>query len=205
MPLKEIIVTILSALLAALLPRLILRVEKRAESRGSLPWLGWTLAGLAAGALGGLASDLLGLLAFGLGGFGNWAVYGAVLGLLQWLVLEGYRPVSPWWPLITTLGWTLAAVGDVLGGLAFAFIVAGITAGLFQFFFLRKYANAGAWIFGNVFAWPVSGVFGYLVGTLVTPVLGFDWAWVVSWGEVGMVGAIILIIPLSRLIPRSQK
>jgi hypothetical protein len=199
MPLEEIVTTIASALVAAILPRIIKQAEKGIKSMDSVPWLSWTLAGLVGGALGGIASGLLGLLALGLGSFGNWAVYGAALGLLQWFVLGDYRPVSAWWPLVTTTGWMFAAVGEALGGLVFAFILAGVMVGLFQFFFLRKYTNAGVWIIGNVLAWPVAGATGYLVGTFITPTVGLEWAWVVSWAEVGMLGAIILIMPLSRL------
>jgi hypothetical protein len=199
MPFEEIVATIGIALVSAIVPRIIKQAEKGIASLDSVPWLNWILAGLVGGALGGIASGLLGLIPLGLGGFGNWAVYGAALGLLQWFVLGDYRPVSPWWPLVTTAAWTLAAVGEILGGLVFAFILAGIMVGVFQFFLLKEYPNAGVWIIGNLLAWPIAGATGYLVGTLITPAIGFEWAWVVSWAEVGLFGAIILIMPLSRL------
>jgi hypothetical protein len=100
------------------------------------------------------------------------------------------------------LGWTIAMYGQIWAGLTGAFIVAGIAVGLLQFFSMTKYTGAGWWFLGNLIAWPIAGTVGFFVGAVVTPMIGFELAWIVGWGVVGLVGAIILIVPLSRLKPK---
>jgi hypothetical protein len=202
MTFEEILAAVGSAVIAFIVPRILKQAEKEISLGGSVPWFGWSLAGLIGGAIGGFASGLLAVFGLGLEGFGNWAVFGAALGLAQWFALGNYRPVSAWFPFASTLGWMIAMFGQISGGLTGAFIVAGIAVGLLQFFSMNKYAGAGWWFLGNLIAWPIAGTVGFFVGAVVTPMIGFELAWIVGWGVVGLVGVIILIVPLSRLKPK---
>jgi hypothetical protein len=199
---EEILAAVGSAVIAFIVPRILKQAEKEILADDAVPWFGWVMAGLIGGAVGGIASGLLGMFALGLEGFGNWAAFGAALGLAQWFALGNYRPMGAWFPVASTLGWMIARIGEISGGLTGAFIVAGIAVGLLQFFSMTKYAGSGWWFFGNLIGWPIAGAVGFFVGAVITPMIGFELAWIVGWGVVGLVGAIILIAPLSRLKPK---
>jgi hypothetical protein len=151
------------------------------------------VAGFVGGALGGIASALLGPIGWSAAGIGNWAVFGVAIGLFQWLALRGYRSVGTWFVVASTLGWMLFLLGGAWG-----WVVAGVAVGLMQYFSLTPWKGAGWWIVANPIAWLVAGWAGIAVGT---PLLGSNpaLAWVAGWGVVGLVGAIILLLPLSRL------
>ncbi len=191
---EDILKAVVSAAIAYIVPRALAKAGKEISPDASLPWVSWSAAGLIGGAVGGFASGLLTMFAMGFEGFGNWAVYGAALGLAQWFVLHNYREVGPWWPVASTLGWMTFNFGGPWGG----WFVAGLAIGLLQFISLGKYKGAGWWILANLIAWPIAGGIGFLVGQAVMPV-GFEIAWVIGWGVVGLVGNILLIAPLGRL------
>lgn len=158
-----------------------------------LPWLKWCMAGFVGGALGGFVSALLGVTGLSAAGLGNWSAFGACLGIFQWFALRGYRDVGSWFVLASAIGWMLFMVGG-----AFGWIVAGVAVGLMQYLVLATWKGAYWWILGNLIAWPIAGWVGILVGTpllAVNPAL----AWVAVWGVVGLVGAIILLAPLTQL------
>lgn len=202
MTFEEILAAVGSAVIAFIVPRILKQAEKEILADDAVPWLGWSLAGLIGGAVGGIGSGVLAWFGWGLEGFGNWAIFGAALGLAQWFALGNYRPVGAWFPLASMLGWMIAMFGQLEGDLTGAFIVAGIVVGLLQFFSMTKYAGSGWWFLGNLIAWPVAGTVGFFVGAVVTPMIGFELAWIAGWSVVGLVGAIILIAPLSRLKPK---
>ena len=190
----DILKAVVSAVIAYTVPKILAKAGKTIDPDAQVPWLSWSIAGLIGGAAGGIASGLFGMFDLGLEGFGNWAGYGAALGLAQWFVLHNYREVGAWWPVASTLGWMAFNFGGPWGG----WVVAGLLIGLLQYISLQKYKGAGGWIFANLIAWPIAGGIGYLVGLAVLP-FSFELAWVIGWGIVGLAGNILLIAPLGRL------
>jgi hypothetical protein len=188
---KVIVITAVSAVIAFVIPTVLKRFWLEPERVDLLPWFKWCAAGFGGGVLGGIASGVMGSLG---GGIGNWAAFGVSIGLLQWFALRGYRPVGVWFIIASMFGWILYLVGGAGAG----WIVAGVSVGLMQYLSLTRRPGAPWWIVGNALAWPVAGGVGYAVGLLFlssSPVL----AWVAGWGVVGLVGAILLLWPLSRL------
>lgn len=190
---EEIIKALIGAVIAYSVPKAFDSMIARLETTTVLPWLKWCVAGFMGGALGGFVSALLGVTGLSAAGLGNWSAFGACLGIFQWFALRGYRDVGSWFVLASAIGWMLFMVGGTFG-----WVVAGLAVGLMQYLSLTKWKNAHWWIIGNLLAWPIAGWVGVMVGTpllAVNPAL----AWVTGWGVVGLVGAIILLVPLTQL------
>ena len=118
------------------------------------------------------------------GGVGGQAIEGAVIGLVVGLAQQIALPPSlnrrVGWSLASALGWAVGwswgwSVGwRLLGGLNFAGIglIAGLVAGLGQWFILRtQVRSAGWWLLVSPLAWAISlgaglawpGQFGWAV------------------------------------------
>ena len=194
---NEIVTAIVSTAIAVIVPSALTQFWPEAEPTESVPWFSWSVAGFVGGALGGAASGAMGLA---WGGIGNWAAFGAAIGLMQWVALRGYRPVGIWFVVASTLGWTMFVLGgrpQDPGG----WIVAGAAVGILQSLSLARWRGAFWWIPANVIAWPIAGTLGIIAGTPLlkdAPVL----AWILGWGVVGLVGAVILLAPLTQLKTR---
>lgn len=190
---EDIIKAIVSAAIGFLVPAALKQFWPEPEPEDSLPWFKWCVAGFIGGALGGLVSGILSLMGAGGGGLGNWAAFGVAVGLLQWFALRGYRSVGTWFILASMLGWTLFILGGLWG-----WVVSGVAVGLLQYLSLTNWKRAGLWIVFNAFAWPIAGWVGITVGG---PFLAANPAlvWIVGWGIVGLVGAMILLVPLALL------
>lgn len=191
MSIEEILKAVISAAIAFIVPK-ILQVREP-EPVDTLPWFKWCVAGLVGGVLGAVASALLGFMGLAGRGLGTWAILGLVLGLFQWLALRGYRTVGTWFVLASTLGWMFFLLHPVWG-----WVSAGLAVGLLQYLSLSKWKGAAWWIVANLIAWPIAGGIGMAILTSLSasdPGL----AWVVSAGITGLVGALLLLMPLSRL------
>ena len=188
---EDIIIAVVSAVIAFVVPAALKQFWPEPQQVDSLPWLKWCVAGFVGGALGGIASGAMGSVG---GGIGNWAAFGVSIGLMQWFALRGYRTVGIWFIFASMLGWILYLVGGPQVG----WIVAGVSVGLMQYLGLAQWKGAPWWIVGNALAWPVAGAVGYGAGLSL---LGANvmLAWIVGWGIVGLVGAALLLWPLSRL------
>jgi hypothetical protein len=189
----EIIKTIIAAVISFVVPAALKQFWPKPKRDVSLPSFKWCVAGFAGGALGGLASGILGIMGAGARGFGNWAAFGTAVGLLQWLALRGYRPVGTWFIFASMVGWTLFILGGVWG-----WAVSGLAIGILQYLGLTNWKGAAWWIVANPIAWSIAGLIGVV---LEKPLLGANpvLGWIVGWGIVGLVGAVVLLLPLSRL------
>jgi len=192
----EIIKAVIGAVVGVVVPAALKQFLPEPKEETSLPWFKWCVAGFVGGALGGLASGILGITGTGAGGFGNWAVFGAAIGLLQWFALRGYRAVGTWFVLASVIGWTLFIFGGAWG-----WVVSGLAVGLLQYLSLTNWKGAGWWILGNPIAWPIAGWIGLMVGMPLMPSNPVV-AWLIGWGVAGLVGAVILLVPLSRLMEK---
>lgn len=188
----DMIQAIVSAVIAYVVPVILKQFLPPAKVQDSLPVLPWCVAGFVGGALGGIASGMVALAGVGgVGGIGNWAAFGTCIGLFQWFALRGYRPVGGWFVLASALGWLIFPVGG-----AFGWMVSGAAVGLLQYLGLTNYKGSGWWIIGNVIAWPLAGVAGLAVMSAFSdPFL----PWIMGGGAAALVGAVVLLFPLSRL------
>jgi len=182
----EYLKMIVSGVIAYYLPK-ILKITDVTETK--TPWFPWLLSSFVGGAIGGIASAWLGNA-----GFGNWAIYGACLGIAQQTAIKKYIPATGWWAVASTVGWALYPLGQF-----WAPVLVGISLGILQSLSLRKVSGKGWWVGGNLVIWPLVTMIGMaIVGPIFGtfgPVLG----WIVGWGLVGLLGAILLIYPLSQL------
>jgi hypothetical protein len=125
-------------------------------------------------------------------------VFGAVLGLFQWLPLRGHLNKSILWVILSSLGWGIGfpigalfaqrfGLTEATFGLAVG-IVAGFCVGLFQWIYLRRQlSGAGWWILANAFVWGWSLVFyrpgvsaiGAFYGALSGIVTGITMMWLI--------------------------
>jgi hypothetical protein len=143
-------------------------------------WLGWVLVntvGLAgsfivAGAVGVVVDyaegSVMGIILSG-------AVFGALLGVVQWLVLRRRVSRSGWWVLASTVGGAvggaMALVMDEAQIFAIVLAVGGASVGIAQWLVLRRQVAQAGW-------WVLSGtVVGGIVGGAVDLVLGGTRGW----------------------------
>lgn len=125
-------------------------------------WLKWILASTMGWAVGwALAGEI---------------TIGAVIGIMQWVVLRPLVPQAGWWALASAVGW---AVGQMLvvtmfptkvGVIAGAFL--GAILGLGQWIVLRRWFHqAGWWIIMSTLGWAL-GLAGMLGPSMVGAVVG---------------------------------
>lgn len=166
----------------------------------SFPWSRWCFALLIGGAGGGLINGALQGAVFG--EMGNWAAFGTIICIMQWLVLSRYIPIGLYWALAGTIGWSSLALFQYLAlPTPLDWFLTGILVGVLQWLLIKnKVSNGHWWILVNGIAWSLGGFIG-IVGGLVflgitgNPVL----TWVIGWAVVGLLGGIILGIPLQNM------
>ncbi|OQY29022.1 MAG: hypothetical protein B6243_11585 [Anaerolineaceae bacterium 4572_5.2] len=193
----EITKAIVSAVIAYVIPRALGGVGKTFTPAGSakrdLPWVQWIIASFIGGALGGAFSG-----AIGNQGFGNWAVYGAAIGIMQWFALRAYLPVGGWWALASAIGWAFVPFGGPFGG-----VLAGLIIGILQTIGLKA-EGKGWWIGGNALAWGLTSVIGLYLVEPIGSAFGFILGWIIGWGVIALIGSILLLLPLARLTPKTD-
>ncbi len=120
----------------------------------SFPWLRWLSLCAIGGAIGAVLSASMGM-AFG--GFGNWAAYGAAVGVLQAVALEPYLNVGGWWAAAAALGWAIVPVAPIFIGV----LLSGLLVGTLQAPLLSR--NRFLWIALNGLIWPFAVGLGFFV------------------------------------------
>ncbi len=170
-----------------------------------IQWILWVLA-----SLGGVAVSVLALPAFGFllrplalliePLYLFYAVFGAIIGIMQWLVLR--RHVSPWWIAATAGGFAASPFLKVTGGSEFA--VAGTLAGLLQGAVLFPDSRVAiAWIIANVGGWILSlrstASLGYLeIPNVAGSVLVHTRTFLIP---IGVTGFVVALLPLRSAPP----
>ena len=107
---------------------------------GVLQWLvlrrqvarsgGWALTGIVAVAMVGLVVFGVGMINADLGWVLGVALFGTMVGVLQWLVLRRQVPRAGWWVLASTVGWVAGMpLGGFLGWGALGAVYGAITGG----------------------------------------------------------------------------
>lgn len=202
----EIVKLLIGAFLSYLLPKLldpILKPKASGASDRGFPWLWWVLAHAIGGGVGGTFSAALGAQGLNTpGGLGNWAAFGACLGIAQWLVLQRQERITPFWAVASTLGWAVFAYFQAVkapGPLGWIF--AGLAVGLLQWPILAKRRRrAFWWVPANAAAWFVGGSIGYAAGLgMLQSGMSLASSWVLGWSLVGLIGSFITGFALARM------
>src|SRR3990172_6203045 len=119
-------------------------------------WLQWMLASILGFAVGAAMANAVTDLIFT-------ALFGAVGGFMQWLVLRRQIAGAGWWVLASTLGFAIAPIAAIAGVMAIAQVMSldgnpmaapillgvlfGVLSAIFPWLILRRqFAQAGWWI-----------------------------------------------------------
>lgn len=213
MDLEYVITTIVGVVIAYVVPRVLKEAEKEIAPSGvQVKWFQWCLGNAIGTALGATIGVLvtIGIGPLSFGGMVNWAVFGASVGILQWFAVRRYLGVGSGWAVASAAGWAMFALYDALSGKSVfspeSWIVAGLSVGILQWLSLRLSGtrSSGWWVIANPVAWLVGALIGALyVYPLAVPA-GPIVSWIACWGMVGVVGGIILTIPLVRMPMKRQ-
>jgi hypothetical protein len=179
-------------------------------------WFLWVFACTAGTVVGGLTSvalevyvlkDMLEVAAAAI----SWAVFGAIVGMMQWLLLRLRTDRAGWWVLISALGlalcspirpfvllsanpldWvdffiTFGLVGSVTVG-----AIIGTVIGATQWLVLRKWLHrAGWWVLASVVGLAVCAAVFDIVGLSVFVTVGYFFGTITS---VALVGGLVGVI-----------
>ncbi len=145
-------------------------------------WLQWVLAsmlGFAAGAaMGNAVTD-----------WAFTALFGAVGGFMQWLVLRRQIAAAGWWVLASTLGFAIAPIAAIAGVMAMSQVMSldgnpmaapillgvlfGVLSAIMPWLVLRRQlARAGWWVPAHLLGSLVGGAMG-IVAFHVMALIGF--------------------------------
>lgn len=199
---NAIISTIVSYILKKILDHAF-ESEQRTTAENYFPWVWWVLGLTIGGGMGGTFSAALGLQRLNTpGGLGNWAAFGACLGIAQWLVLQQKDRLTILWPVASTIGWSVFAYFQAIQAPApLGWIFAGLAVGLLQWPILRKRRRkAYWWVPVNAVAWFFGGSMGFAAGFgMKAAGLSDATVWVLGWSLVGLFGSLITGLALSRM------
>ena len=199
---KEFLMMIASAVVAYTIPKLLESIEgaltPARTDKLPLPWFQWLLACLIGGVLGGGISAVMGPQ--GQANFGNWAAFGACLGIMQWFALRSYLPVGGWWALASALGWGTYVIA---GNNPIGWSIAGLMVGILQILGL-KVTGKGWWIGGNLIAWTLVALIGLALWGPINNTFGPALGWLTAWGLAALIAGVVLLLPLSRLTPTAK-
>ncbi len=197
---------------AKLLEPVLDRIDRRPAADGdepapAFPWRRWCIAHAVAGAIAGAVGGWLGLAGLhSSGGVGIWLVFGAAVGLAQWIVLRRDEEIGPFWAAASVLGWSVWSLFQAVETPGyFGLSAVGLIVGTLQWAVLRRTREKTRfWAPANIVAWPIAGALG-LTGSMVSMVAGvpFTVAWIGGWAAVGLLGSLILGWALGRM-PRRE-
>lgn len=169
----------------------------------------WIVATTIGGGVGGTMGALVNMLfPTGTGGALGYAVIGAIVGTLQWMLLQRWIRGSGWWILASVIGWGIGAPVAVREfGPQMAAFFYGALLGLLQFPILgKRVKGSGAWIVASTIGWGIGGVFGMSVAGAVAGgiggIPGEAAGWIAGWTIGSLICAVITGIVLTRMLQR---
>jgi hypothetical protein len=153
-------------------------------------WGGWALAFLSFPVAGLAGIAIAGPVTTPLDGVLAGVASGAVVGLVQWLVLRHRLSLSPWWIAATAAGMGAGlALGTTLLGtqtdgvtLPLRGLMTGAGIGIAQFFVLRSRTDRAA-------IWAPVVALGWALGWIITRAAGIDLGF--DWSMFGVSGALM--------------
>ena len=178
-------------------------------------WLQWVLAsmlGFAAGAaMGNAVTD-----------WAFTALFGAVGGFMQWLVLRRQIAAAGWWVLASTLGFAIAPIAAIAGVMAMSQVMSldgnpmaapillgvlfGVLSAIMPWLVLRRQvARAGWWVPAHLLGSLVGGAMG-IVAFHVMALIGFyQFPWAAAGAMfgagLGAITGITLVWLLRQSVP----
>ena len=163
-----------------------MRIERTRAEWGF--WLQWVLASILGFAMGAAIGNAVTDLIFT-------ALFGAVGGFMQWLVLRRQIAGAGWWVLASTLGFAIAPIVAITGLMAVSQIMSldgnplvapillgvlsGVLSAIFPWLILRRqFAQAGWWIPAHLLGSLLGGAMGIVTfhGVNLIGFYQFDWA-----------------------------
>jgi hypothetical protein len=190
-------------------------------------WLRWTLVSILGWFGGAFVGQLISQVAGMLIGL---ALTGAIVGLVQWFILQGWVKQAGWWVPATAVGVALAGVvggvkvwveilrpeSDQVPYVALTvsslenMIVGGVIPGIVQWLALRQWVyRAGWWIAGSAVAWAAGiGIIGFLTVDLAENILqegldGYE-SIVVGMSVTSALTGLLIRWQLGRVLPQAQ-
>lgn len=199
----KIIESVMGAVVSWLVPKLLDAVFNLQTSNKFL-FFQWCISLSIGGAIGGFLSGVFGTLGFHTpGGFVNWTVFGAAIGISQWIVLRSYLKVGATWSVLSAISWSTWSYFQVQDEQAYlGWFAVGLVTGILQWLILIKRVRRSIlWVPANILAWPVAGGSGVMLGFFLQGTgLQASTVWVLGWSCVGLVGGLILGVTL-RIMP----
>lgn len=194
---ETVIIAVIVYLITAILNRF---YKKGSPSLPAFPWVPWVFGHLIVGAFfGSLTAAFQGTV---FGGIGNWALLGASIGIMQWIVLKRFISVGNFWAVSSTLGWSAFAAFQALHvPNPLDWFLTGILIGILQWFCLNERTWVTAWwVLSNGFAWLVGGFLGIYVSlVLLQGIQNPIFSMVLGWGITGLIVASILGITMVKM------
>ncbi len=193
-------------------------------------WLRWVIATAIGSIIGGamsgavvfggetrfadVTSPMIGVIAMASTDVVAFGLYGAVIGIAQWLALRRAIARSGWWVAATTGGWAIAGivsgalsgtfggrltgVGPDAGSIGVAVSVAGSIAALFflpgtlQWLVLRRQARrAGWWVLAYAGGFLVAVAVSFPVMLIVGRAAGWNFPSAQAWSLAGLLVGLI--------------
>lgn len=154
---------------------------------GSRFWLQWVFASILGFAMGAAIGNAITDLIFT-------ALFGAVGGFMQWLVLRHRILGAGWWVLASTLGFAIAPIAALAGVMALSQIMSldgnplaapillgvlsGVLSAIFPWLILRRqFAQAGWWIPAHLLGSLLGGAIGIVTFHAVSVIGYYDFSW----------------------------
>jgi hypothetical protein len=178
-------------------------------------WLQWVLASMLGFAVGAVMGNAVTDWAFT-------ALFGAVGGFMQWLVLRRQIAAAGWWVLASTLGFAIAPIAAIAGVMAMSQVMSldgnpmaapillgvlfGVLSAIMPWLVLRRQvARAGWWVPAHLLGSLVGGAMG-IVAFHVMALIGFyQFPWAAAGAMfgagLGAITGITLVWLLHQSVP----
>ena len=154
---------------------------------GSRFWLQWVFASILGFAMGAAIGNAITDLIFT-------ALFGAVGGFMQWLVLRHRILGAGWWVLASTLGFAIAPIAALAGVMALSQIMSldgnplaapillgvlsGVLSAIIPWLILRRqFAQAGWWIPAHLLGSLLGGPLGIVTFHALSAIGYYDFSW----------------------------
>jgi hypothetical protein len=170
-----------------------MRIERTRAEWGF--WLQWVLASILGFAMGAAIGNVVTDLIFT-------ALFGAVGGFMQWLVLRHQIAGAGWWVLASTLGFAIAPIAAIAGVIVMSQVMSldgnplaapillgvifGVLSAIMPSLVLRRQlARAGWWVPAHLLGSLVGGGLGIVAFHIMSLIRFYQFAWAAAGAMFG--------------------